>query len=532
MFSMLTKVIEYIPGPWNNCPPPGFDNSSVSSVFGLWRKRCARGVLWKDIIMIVVCVVICPVGLGYFVAASIYCIVKDYPLGLVFFPFMRNADFSGRKAGSSSTATMQPDQPLSGTPQLPGLDPIAPTQPLVDPSSSTFGSASLPSPTQTEPTPPITQPNANPSEQGHPVQSVGAGTPNLGNTCYMNACLQVLFRCKLFVGAIRVLCKILNKDAKFDVIRSLGKIFEYYANPVVGEGRIQPCPREIVEDFFNALNVSGAWSYSTNVSMDASEFLMALLNHIEELLNDLRTHAISSCVNMALESNAINESDVAVLRQVKLYQPDEDVDVRADVDLGLFCVQKIYAQEIVDGQPVGNPYEFDGGEKSLVVPVVVAEGSLELALKALTKPERIDGVELRGSSEGRSGSIERRAKFFALPPVLGFHLKRFEYDGTRTQKNDGRFGFPDKLNMTPYTSWPGGSASYELSCIVVHGGTGDGGHYTTYVKIDGEWCKFNDSDVRAVQPSEIETLSGGGPAGAPNAHMLFYAKRQEAGSVQ
>lgn len=60
------------------------------------------------------------------------------------------------------------------------------------------------------------------------------------------------------------------------------------------------------------------------------------------------------------------------------------------------------------------------------------------------------------------------------------------------------------------------SSVYELTAVITHGGSSaDSGHYQSYVKdptdLEGEkWWKFNDDKVSSVNQEKIETLSGGG----------------------
>mgnify|MGYP002835766212 CR=1 FL=1 len=47
---------------------------------------------------------------------------------------------------------------------------------------------------------------------------------------------------------------------------------------------------------------------------------------------------------------------------------------------------------------------------------------------------------------------------------------------------------------------PRGGPVYDLTAIVNHHGTLDGGHYTAFAKDDGRWFKFNDAMVHEVDP--------------------------------
>ncbi|KNC51053.1 uncharacterized protein AMSG_12029 [Thecamonas trahens ATCC 50062] len=125
------------------------------------------------------------------------------------------------------------------------------------------------------------------------------------------------------------------------------------------------------------------------------------------------------------------------------------------------------------------------------------------------------------------------------------HLKRFEFDFEllRRMKVNSVFEFPLDLNLKDWTKEgielrealesareanedldairaslahtfrPDDYYQYELAGIIVHMGTADSGHYYTFVKertVDGEWFRFNDTNVDPFNPSDIPVAAFGG----------------------
>lgn len=77
---------------------------------------------------------------------------------------------------------------------------------------------------------------------------------------------------------------------------------------------------------------------------------------------------------------------------------------------------------------------------------------------------------------------------------------------------------------------------YELFSIMIHSGSALAGHYYAFIKnLDsGQWLTFNDSSVRPMSQSELETAYGGDTYGrnsysalytsSTNAYMLMYRR--------
>jgi ubiquitin carboxyl-terminal hydrolase 7 len=110
-----------------------------------------------------------------------------------------------------------------------------------------------------------------------------------------------------------------------------------------------------------------------------------------------------------------------------------------------------------------------------------------------------------------------------LPPILQFHLKRFQYDWQTdvTKKLNDRFTFPQCLDLSEVCSDTKDNeaakemALYELQSVVVHVGEYGAGHYYAYVRPDtsnDQWYRFNDDMVELVTFTEVTDDVFGGCA--------------------
>jgi ubiquitin C-terminal hydrolase len=101
-------------------------------------------------------------------------------------------------------------------------------------------------------------------------------------------------------------------------------------------------------------------------------------------------------------------------------------------------------------------------------------------------------------------------------PIVFVHLKRFDYDlQTLTRfKIDDCFDFPDALDLCGH--------HYELTGVILHSGTAEGGHYMSAVRsaADRSWLLINDSSVSVISYDELYARARGGVSGAQSAYVL------------
>eukprot|EP01012_Entosiphon_sulcatum_P043360 TRINITY_DN5765_c0_g1_i1.p1 TRINITY_DN5765_c0_g1~~TRINITY_DN5765_c0_g1_i1.p1 ORF type:complete len:1217 (+),score=205.78 TRINITY_DN5765_c0_g1_i1:1973-5623(+) len=198
------------------------------------------------------------------------------------------------------------------------------------------------------------------------------------------------------------------------------------------------------------------------------------------------------------------------------------------------------------------------------------------------KPERLDGDNKYKSDKFGLVDAIKGVCFSAFPPVIFFHLKRFEYDPQvdRIRKINKRYEFQDMITLKPNvmppiqlslgspqsdstdsaatspvfrtSSLPEPSATlhqhepadeenaYELFAVLVHTGSVLGGHYYAYIRCqdpedeDAKWVKYNDDMVSIATTRHVFDDNFGGKSSVwgtgdspQNAYMLVYVKKAE-----
>lgn len=155
---------------------------------------------------------------------------------------------------------------------------------------------------------------------------------------------------------------------------------------------------------------------------------------------------------------------------------------------------------------------------SLEFPQNTLKSSLQLSdlLDEHIAPETMTGDE-RYHCEKCDDKHDAKSQhlIWKCPPIMVIQMKRFR----EGKKIDATVDFPFELDMEPYVSSNDSSQStvYDLYSVVYHQGGLKGGHYYSACKVGKEgWHIFNDEDRHSVQEDRIVT---------PFAYVLFYKKR-------
>jgi ubiquitin C-terminal hydrolase len=166
----------------------------------------------------------------------------------------------------------------------------------------------------------------------------------------------------------------------------------------------------------------------------------------------------------------------------------------------LECIEKFMEVEILDGENKRECQECKKEKKNC---------------------ETSDGCDhLTSALSGLSKSFKRYL-LVSTPPILVFHLKRFQSTGLfKTKKIDTFVEFDEYLEtgpfMIPTTSAEEVSQNlkYQLYGLVVHGGSLLGGHYVCYVRYNTDsWFYCSDSHTRGASWDEVRKCQ---------AYLLFY----------
>jgi len=331
-----------------------------------------------------------------------------------------------------------------------------------------------------------------------------SGLTNLGNTCFMNSCMQVLshtYELNDFLEKAtykKRLNKIIDSVliVEWDNLRQL----LWKENCIVSPGKFLSVVQKVA-------SIKGNSLFTGFQQNDLPEFLLFII--------DCFHNALSREVSMIINGDVENETDKVA---VKCYE----------------MIKQMYSKEyseiwnIFYGVHVSEIISLENGkvitynpEPYLIIDLPIPESnknpSLYDCFDLYSEGEILEGENAWLNAKGEKENIKKKISFWSFPTILVIDLKRFK---SNHLKNQVLITFPlEDLNLSNYVlGYKKESYVYDLFGICNHSGSLLGGHYTSYVKnANNKWYHFNDTSVSEV--GLIDSLI------SQKAYCLFYRKK-------
>ena len=299
--------------------------------------------------------------------------------------------------------------------------------------------------------PPPQPANVAATSRNHGTGLQHAGLRNLGNTCYLNAVLQVLLRCPLLHGLLRQ-----HADAAStadSVLAELRSTFETMATEPSTHS-----PSRLLERL-RAVH----YVFRSGGQHDAQELLRCLLISVHEAWAAPPSQAAPSAVERVFHGQ-LEYTTRCLQCDGRRTRHEGFSDLSLTVDQTRWGLDDFFEAERLRGD---DKYYCD-------------------SCRAFTEAVRTPRVRRAG-------------------PVLSLHLKRFARDGGEDEAR--RVGqhvqLPASLTLgehaTPCCSRR--ATPYELFALVAHSGRSGCGHYVSYVRPCGEASQLDAALLRAALPA-------------------------------
>jgi ubiquitin carboxyl-terminal hydrolase 8 len=333
-----------------------------------------------------------------------------------------------------------------------------------------------------------------------------SGLLNLGNTCFINSCIQILshtYELNAFLESDTFKKKIQNKSDTILLVEWNNlKNLLWSNNCIISPGKFINTIHKIAEikkiDIFTG--------YSQN---DLPEFLLFII--------DCFHNSLSREINMSITGNCENKTDeiaVKCFEMIKnMYSKEYSEIWNMFYGVHISQIISLETNEILQQTP--EPYFII----NLPIPQNNKMPSLIDCFNLYVEGETLEGDNAWFNEKTKQKeNIIKKIQFWSFPNILVIDFKRFN---SRNQKNQILITFPlDELDLSKYViGYKKHTYKYELYGVCNHSGGVLGGHYTSYVKnANNKWYHFNDATVSEVDnPENIVS---------PKAYCLFFRKIQ------
>ena len=331
------------------------------------------------------------------------------------------------------------------------------------------------------------------------------GLANLGNTCFINSCMQVIshtYEFNDFLEKESYKKKLKNKADSALILEwdNLRKLM-WNSNCIISPGKFI----KTIQKVAHVKNLELFTGYSQN---DLPEFLLFII--------DCFHSSISREISMTISGNPENETDkIAILcfEMIKnMYSKEYSEIWNIFYAVHVSEISNLETGEKIKSTP--EPYFMI----DLPIPENNKSPTLIDCFNYYVQGEVLEGENAWYNEDKKERiNIRKKILFWSFPNILVIDFKRFN---NRFQKNQLLITFPlDDLDLSDYViGYKKDIYKYELYGVCNHSGGTMGGHYTSYVKnANGKWYHFNDTNVSEV--SIINSIV------SPKAYVLFYRKK-------
>ncbi len=331
-----------------------------------------------------------------------------------------------------------------------------------------------------------------------------SGLANLGNTCFINSCMQVIshtYELNCFLDKETYKGKLKKKYDSALIVEwdNLRKIL-WNDNCIVAPNKFLKTVQKVAE-------LKGMEIFTGYSQNDLPEFLLFII--------DCFHTSLSREIKMTISGKPENETDIIAIKCFEMIKQMYSKEYSEIWNL-FYAVHVSEINCLKTGKQLNirpEPYFMI----DLPIPLDNKSPSLIDCFNYYVSGEVLDGENGWYNEETKQRmDVRKKIQFWSFPNILVIDFKRFNQ---RLQKNQILITFPiDELDLSGYViGYKKEMYKYELYGVCNHSGSTMGGHYTAYVKnANGKWYHFNDTSVTEV--SVLEIIS-------PKAYVLFYRKK-------
>lgn len=336
------------------------------------------------------------------------------------------------------------------------------------------------------------------------MENAPKGIANLGNTCYLNACIQILAR-------IEPLSYIVTNKAIQNPTKIETQIWKQWKDiQFIMQNSTNPKEMVYPNGFITAIQtVSNGQNKSflqPDSQEDISEFLLFFIESLHK--------CIYRNMEIQIVGHSENETDnlaIEIYKNMKNYYEKEYSEI----------IEMFTGMEVTMIESITNPVVVHSKNPNIFHILnlhLPSKNNLTIydCLDDYCSTEILNGEnKWFNESTNQKEEVRKYVKFWSFPKVLVICFKRITWDG---KKINTRVDYTHELDLTEYVcGYKKKEHTYELFGVCNHSGSPDNGHYTAFVKKEESWFFCNDEQIQIVNDNRHIVT--------PYAYCLFYAKK-------
>lgn len=322
------------------------------------------------------------------------------------------------------------------------------------------------------------------------------GLANLGNTCFMNTCIQLLSHTSEIYNSLKD--KNIDENSLLHEFLQLRKMM-WSENCTINPGRWVHCVQKTAAK--NDLILFTGFAQN-----DLPEFLIFIINNFHD--------TISRKVTMNINGTPKDETDDMAIRcytmMKNMYQKEYSDILKLFFGIHVSQIVNPSTKKILSNSP--EPFFV----VELPIPSNNKNPSLYDCFKHFSEPERLEGENAwLNEKTNKKEDVDKQMVFWSLPDILVISLKRFT---NFNRKINVLVDAPhENLDLSPYVKgYNKETYKYQLFGVANHIGSAMGGHYFAHIKGEsGKWYEFNDTVVKQIKENNVISQK---------AYVFFYRK--------
>jgi ubiquitin C-terminal hydrolase len=326
------------------------------------------------------------------------------------------------------------------------------------------------------------------------------GLVNIGNTCYLNSCLQLLshtYELNIFLENNKNVLNN-NKESKIYIEWNNLRNMMWSENCTIA-------PYGFVKSVQQIATIKGYDMFTGFAQNDVFEFLLFFIDCLHE--------SLKRKVHMKINGIVKNDKDILAKKcyemMQNMYKEEYSEIINIFYGISITLIKDFTTNDVLSITPEPFSILSLSVNKSKVC-------SIKDCLTSYTQNEcLIDDNKWHNDIINQKQDAIKTTKFWNLPKVLIIELKRYN---NYQQKIHTLVTTPlTNLDLSEYVyGYHSDKYIYNLFGTGNHSGDVSGGHYTSNIKnANGKWYCFNDSFINEINENKVITA---------HTYCLFYRK--------